>query len=645
MTKYLILFALAAFGSFALTPVVSRLAVALGALDHPDGRRVHTTPTPRLGGISIYLAMAFATAVAVLVDPSFFEVWDGPGAEIVGLVVAASIILVLGIVDDCRGLGAWTKLQVQILAALVLVSSGFEIEKIFGMEAGWWGIPITVLWVVGITNAFNLIDGLDGLASGIGLIVSTTLLSVALVSGRDAEAMSFVLLAGALTGFLRYNFHPARIFLGDSGSLLLGFMLAAISLQMSNKLSATIAILVPLLALGLPIVDTSLTIARRLLRRLHVARRDESRTRYEFLVVGEAPLFSADRRHIHHRLLDLGLTHRNAVLALYAVSLIFGIGAFLLVGVRRPNHAFLLASFGIASVVGIRRLNYGEIQLLRNGALLPIFDSRLFNRRFLHVFLDLVFVVLAQVATLFLWTQGEPTSVQTEAFRTTLPVTTFLQLGAFVAAGLYRGAYRYTGVADIVRMMKATFLAVGAGLLVRLYLTGGVIPPLGPVLLHSYILLTLVMGARIAFRMASHAARSGRHKSSRRVLLYGAGEAGVLALQELETNPSLEMQPIGFLDDDASRRGQLLRGYAIYDHVDLDRLIRRRAFDEVVISTGKIQTERLRRVGELCTAAGIQIRRFTMNWSEVPHDELIGVVEVTSRRNEAPPELPGLAVG
>lgn len=307
MFRYAGVFLLSLVIAALSTPIVKKLAYKLGAIDVPkDERRVHNKPIPRMGGLAIYLAFAFCSL--------YFSGFD---KRVVGIVIGGTLIVVMGIIDDIKNLKPLPKFAFQIAAALVLISFDISVKSITvpffirggSLNVGYFGIPITLIWVVGITNAINFIDGLDGLACGIGLISSLTLFGVAIISGRDVSVLLTVVLAGACMGFLPYNFNPASIFMGDTGSQFLGFTLAAISIHGAIKSAAAVAVAVPILALGLPIYDTLFAMVRR--------------------KINNKPMSQADRGHFHHRLLDLGLTQRQAVYIMYIVSGLLGISAIL----------------------------------------------------------------------------------------------------------------------------------------------------------------------------------------------------------------------------------------------------------------------------------------------------------------------------
>jgi len=256
---------------------------------------------------------------------------------------AAVLILILGIYDDIKGADAKTKFTVQIIAALIVVFSGIRINLItnpfdFGksIDIGILSIPITVFWIIFITNAINLLDGLDGLAAGISCIISLVMFFIALYQHNNSIIAISIVLTGATAGFLRYNFNPAKIFMGDTGSLFLGFMLACISIKGSHKSAATVAFLIPVVAMGLPIIDTLLAITRRLTKGKNI--------------------FKADKEHIHHKLIDKGIPHKKAVLILYSISVMLGIIAFFLSLIKDEFVATILLAIAVIVFIGINIL-------------------------------------------------------------------------------------------------------------------------------------------------------------------------------------------------------------------------------------------------------------------------------------------------
>ncbi len=292
-----------------LTPLVRGAAVRFGVLDHAlTSRKIHGRPVPRLGGVAIVVAFFTPLVALFFFDTGVGRLLWGQPQRALALILGGLAIAALGTFDDLKGSGARIKFSVQLLVAALMWFADYRADTIatpfgtFGL--GVFGFPLTVLWIVGVTNALNLIDGLDGLATGIALAATGTIFWVALNNGRPLMALFMACLAGGLLGFLRYNFHPASIFMGDSGSLFVGFILATTALETHEKTTTAVSLLVPIVALGLPIGDTLLAMTRRMVR-------------------GQ-PIFSSDAGHIHHRLMARGLSHRATVLALYGIAIVLG---------------------------------------------------------------------------------------------------------------------------------------------------------------------------------------------------------------------------------------------------------------------------------------------------------------------------------
>lgn len=353
----LLLFYAAFLSSLLLTPLIRDLALARGWVDRPDGRRkTHRMPVPRLGGIAVHLAFALSFGAAL----AFFggAAWLGPPVpgSYLTLLTAGTAVMIVGLLDDVVGVSPALKILVQGAAGLYLYYNGYQIRLIsipFGetLNLGLLSLPITLLWFAGISNAFNLIDGLDGLAAGVGLFAITVVVILALMNDRWEIVFLSVALGGALLGFLRYNFGSASVFLGDSGSLFVGFALAALAVRGSMKSSMAVAVLAPLLALALPILDTTIAIARRFF--------------------GGKGVFEPDAEHIHHRMLRKGLTPRWAVVILYAVAALFGALSLLSMTGQGKVLGVVILLFSVGTWVGVQQLGYadlGAVQwMLRHG--------------------------------------------------------------------------------------------------------------------------------------------------------------------------------------------------------------------------------------------------------------------------------------
>ena len=344
-TTYGVVFISSLVLSMVLTRQVRALAHAHGWLEPPRlDRHVHTTPVPRIGGVAIYIAFTVVVVAALLVraiGPSFFP----PIGSTLALLGSALIIFLHGLLDDLYGVSPRGKFLVQAVAATILFMGGFGIHRLDLISSGrvlqsFTGLPLTILWVLLITNAFNLIDGLDGLAAGSALFSTMVVFILSLVIPNPLVTCLAIALAGSILGFLRFNFHPASIFLGDSGSLFIGFMLSALALAGSQKAPTMVAVAIPVVTLGLPIMDVVLAVLRRFL--------------------GRKPLFGGDRQHIHHKLLKRGLPQRETVLVLYAVSAGFGFLSLILLH-QGTAIALVLAVVGIGILIGVQQLRYLEV--------------------------------------------------------------------------------------------------------------------------------------------------------------------------------------------------------------------------------------------------------------------------------------------
>lgn len=326
---------LAGLTAFVTTPIVSALAYKIGAIDVPkDARRMHKKPTPRIGGLAIFSGFLLASLMFCQLSPSLIAIYIG------GLIIVA-----VGVIDDVFRISPWVKLIAQIGVALIAVSQGVVVEYInlFGdyIHFGIWSVPITVLWIVGLTNAINLIDGLDGLACGVSAICSASIFLVMVLKGDMASAAITATLVGACLGFLPFNSNPAKIFMGDTGALFLGYTMAIISISGVFKLHTVISFVIPLSIFGLPLFDTAFAFIRRIIH-------------------GKSP-FAADRGHLHHKLIDMGFNQKQSVHILYAICAILGTSAVMCTE-ENFGKAIVIVAVGLAVFL----INFF---ILRNGKL------------------------------------------------------------------------------------------------------------------------------------------------------------------------------------------------------------------------------------------------------------------------------------
>lgn len=323
-----------------LTPLVKKLAIRMGAVDEPNERKVHQRVMPRMGGVAIYLSFAL---IVLATQPLT--------RTVTGLLLGGGWIILVGILDDTRGLSPKMKLLGQIIGAAILVAFGYKVEFITNpfrdglLILGKLAVPLTIFWIIGITNAVNLIDGLDGLAAGTSAIAALTMGAVViseyqLHGALGADSLLVIplalILTGSILGFLRYNFHPARIFMGDSGSMFLGFTLSAMAIAGLAKGATIISVCIPFVILGIPICDTLFAIVRRFLNR--------------------QPIFQADKQHLHHCLLEKGLSHKQTVLVIYAINGVLGLSAVLLTRLTNDQAILLIAGLAFMVLLGANRL-------------------------------------------------------------------------------------------------------------------------------------------------------------------------------------------------------------------------------------------------------------------------------------------------
>jgi UDP-GlcNAc:undecaprenyl-phosphate GlcNAc-1-phosphate transferase len=582
-------FGIALVASLLFTFVVRTLARRFKLVAKPRADRWHKKPTALYGGVGIFLAFLASTL-------TMREVPHIPGGNL--LVLCAGGMFVLGLVDDAIHLKPYAKLVGQIFFCTALTMFGLRLHW---LPSAVLDQALTIFWLVGITNAINLLDNLDGLAGGVSAICALYLVYFCHVAGFGSVALMAAIFAGAVIGFLVFNFNPASIFMGDCGSLFLGFFLGAVTLVsnsggMRRNIVAVLA--VPVLLLLIPIIDTTLvTISRRMAGR---------------------PVSQGGRDHTSHRLVALGLSERAAALTLWTVA---GLSGAVAVAVRNSSWmigALLVPTFFIGCMVfatfvgGVKVYQSVADERDSSGrAFLPTLADFTYKRRVFEVLCDVAVIVIAYYGAFLLRFDGELMTPYYQLFLSSLPMVIVLQLGAFLALGLYAGLWRYTSMSDLTTQLRA----VGGGWIVStlaivfVYRLESVSRS---VLIMDAMLLTLgVCGTRISFRLLrTWAARFQPDTTGRRVLIYGAGDGGELLLRELMQNRELGLNPVGFVDDDPQKEGRLIHGVRVLGSLErLVELVGREKVDEVVISTGKLESQRSEQLDVLCREAGLRYRR------------------------------------
>jgi UDP-GlcNAc:undecaprenyl-phosphate GlcNAc-1-phosphate transferase len=549
----------------------------------PRNDRWHRGHTALLGGIAIY--MAFITGCLV---------FSRQTSKAYPVLVAGTLLFIVGLIDDLRPIKPYAKLILQLIAAAVVVY--------FGLRLPWTASDainnlITVFWLVGITNAINLLDNMDGLAGGISVIACAFLTISFLMNGQTAEAMLPAMLAGAALGFLVFNFNPASIFMGDCGSMFLGFSLGGLALlsDFGRLRNLSAVLLSPVLILLIPIFDTCVvTVTRKLSGRA---------------------ISQGGRDHTSHRLVALGMSERRAVLMLYLFAASSGVLALVL---RLLESVMLwLLVPGFALVLLFMGLYLGKVRIYEAGEppagsyIIRLIADFSFKRRVFEVLLDVVLAALAYYGAYLLRFDGNPPAEQIIIFADTLVLVAVIEILLLLAGGVYRGLWRYTGMDDLVNIGKSVFIGGVTSALTVLFIYNMQGPSRTVFVLNALLLFVFISASRLSFRVLGVLIRSQRnraHPDARYVLIYGAGDGGELLIREILNNPDHGCAPVGFIDDDARKAGKKIHGYRIFNSSELPDLIRRHGVDEVLISSAKVSENKLDELRGL----GLHLRRMSI---------------------------------
>jgi UDP-GlcNAc:undecaprenyl-phosphate GlcNAc-1-phosphate transferase len=586
--------------TLAATPLVRRLAFLCGVTDIPDARRIHKRPTARAGGLGVAIAVAVALAV-VQALPVRLDPWVlGGGA----------LLLAVGLIDDVLSIQPHTKLFAQLLAAVLAVVGGLRFP-LFGPEATGFltfvDPVLTVVWIVLITNALNLTDGLDGLASGIGVISFLALTAAALRMGDVSAAVPPLVLAAALLGFLVYNFNPASIFLGDCGSLVIGYAMAVLPLVGFHK--GPVPALAAFLLVALPATDTMLAIARRFVSRCLRTWGEGHFLRG--LVEGLRNTVAPDRRHIHHRLIDLGFSQRRAVLLLYVGAASTSALAYLVAGSSSwPIDLFALG-LGLTVIALIRALGIDELQPARSDLYLPVLH-RLARHRWMLVVADGALVAAAYTGALALTGHGAPL-VRVAAAAAIMAATT---LGSFVVSRVYRTAWFAAGVGGIGQLVQACASGVIAGYALLRLLD---LPTHGSTaFVHFLLILPPVTMVRYSYDLVRHAARGA---GAERALICGTAMDARQALRRLRRDGLRAIEPIGFIEFRPRLQGRDLARLPVLGTLDaLPGIVRERRVTHLVIADPGLPGEALTWVRAVCQQLDVRVHRYVEKL--VPYDLL-----------------------
>jgi len=568
--------------SLLLTRAVRAAARAAGVVAMPRMDRWHRKPTALLGGVAVYLA--FVTGCLIFASGAWL------------IMAAGALLFAAGLLDDLVQIKPYTKLAVQLIVAALVVY--------FSRRLPWTNIEaanifITIFWLVGITNAVNLLDNMDGLAGGVSVIACVFLTITLLLNGQVEQALLPALLAAAALGFLFFNFNPASIFMGDCGSLFLGFAMGAIALlsdyDRTRNLGAVL--LTPVLIMLIPIFDTFMvTVMRKLSGR---------------------PISKGGRDHTSHRLVALGVSERRAVLLLYAMAVAAGLFALLIRGMRIEVMLWLVPTFALTLLfIGLYLAKARVYEEEKEGeqpagkTVLRAFADFSYKRRVFEVLLDAALVVLAYYGAYVLRFDGQMPEEQLRIFRNTLPLVIGVQMLCFLVCGLYRGLWAYVWafvwVDDLLVMAKPALVGavVSAGVVLAMYEAR---QPSPAVFVLFALLLAICVGAsRLSFRLlrALIMGRGRLNPSGKPALIYGAGDRGEFLLCEILNNSDSKYAVVGFIDDDPHKVGKLIHGYRIFNAGELPELIRRYGVRDVLVSSAKAPESKLDYLRKLGVRAG-----------------------------------------
>lgn len=580
-----------------LTYLVRAAARRYNFVAKPKSDRWHKKPTAMYGGVAIF-------AATVLMFAAFIPATR----ESLIILAASSFLFLVGLLDDYLNIKPYQKLIGQLIGATIIVGFGLRLPLTGNEIIDIW---ITVFWLIGITNAINLLDNMDGLAAGISAIAA---FSLAIGFGANGQLDGLLLICafvGALLGFLVFNFNPASIFMGDCGSMFVGFLLASSVLlnQTGGRSRGIFSILaVPVLILFVPIFDTTfVTILRKMWGR---------------------KASQGGRDHTSHRLVALGLSERAAVLMLYAFAIAAGTLSLLVSALETTQSIALIGVFVIVlTIIGVYLSKvkvYEEQQeelALQNNAVFGFLVNISYKRRIFEVFLDALLITLSYYAAYVLLFGSFEQSGNWELFLKSLPLLVVLKLAAFLVVGVYRGIWRYTSIGDFITFTKGVALGSILSVLAVLLLYRFQNFSRAVFVVDALLLFIALVGSRMAFRLIRQLIPSPMRDEHRRVLIYGAGDGGEMVLRELNNNPHWNYKAIGFVDDDPLKKDKVIHGLKVYGgNGSLPAICREKEVEEILISFRELPDERLQEVKAVCREADVSLKRALIKIEPIDFD-------------------------
>src|SRR6266478_6502581 len=580
--------------ALVLTPVVRTFARRLGVVAKPKTDRWHKKPTAMLGGVAIWLSVVTTYLLFVPHTPYGWVILK-----------ASSFLFLVGLIDDLIHTKPYQKLIGQVLGSAFVVYYGLSLPWTHSLSLN---MALTIFWLIGITNAVNLLDNMDGLAAGIAILAAGFLALSFINNGQLTDALMLAAFAGALLGFLIYNSNPASIFMGDCGSMFVGFFLASsalVNLSGGRSRSFLPVLAVPILILFIPIFDTTfVTVLRKLSGRA---------------------ASQGGRDHTSHRLVALGLSERHAVWMLYGFAALSGVLALLVQEVKLDVSLAAIAGFTVlltllgVYLAGVKVYDETEEALaLKEKPVYAFLIDFSYKRRIFEVLLDLILILLSYWCAYALKFGAFSGSNAWKLFLRTLPVLVFVKMAAVLVMGVYRGIWRYTGLDNLIVFAKAVVLGSVLSVLVILFAFRFQGFSRTIFVIDGLLMFLFLAGSRMAFRLFREVLPVSADGDGRRVLIYGAGDAGELVLRELLNNRALKYSPVGFLDDDPAKAGKVIHGLKVYaGNGDLNLVCEQHEVDEVLISSSRMTEERLREILGFCRPQNILVKRMRITIEDV----------------------------
>ena len=585
--------------ALVLTPLVRAFARRRGIVAQPKTDRWHNKPTAMLGGVAIWASVVITYLVFTWLG---FVPQSTYGRTIIN---ASTFLFLVGLVDDLIHTKPYQKLIGQIMGSAFIIYYGLSLPWTRSVSVN---MAITIFWLIGITNAINLLDNMDGLATGIAAIGSCFLTMSFLVSGQPVEALMLAIFAAALLGFLIYNSNPASIFMGDCGSMFIGFFLASAALvNVSGGRSRSFlpVLAVPILILFIPIFDTTfVTILRKFSGRA---------------------ASQGGRDHTSHRLVALGMSERRAVWMLYGFAGLSGVLAVLVRELKLDVSLAMIAAFTIlltllgVYLAGVKVYDQSEAALaLKDKPLYTFLVDVSYKRRVFEVLLDVVLIILSYWAAYAVKFGALSGSAAWNLFLRTLPVLVFIKMATFLVMGVYRGIWRYTSVEDLITFAKAVAVSSIVCMIAILFAFRFQGYSRTVFVLDGLLMFMLLAGSRLAFRLFRKVLPVAQDGTGRRVLIYGAGDGGELLLRELRNNREWKYSPVGFLDDDPAKAGKVIHGLRVFGgNGDLVTVCREQRIDEVLISSSQMAEARVQEILRCCQAEEIVLKQMRIHIEEL----------------------------